>query len=107
MIYKEFKVGAETYKLRLSTSDIINLEQELNCNPLLIFGKQGDKIPTVTTMVSILFHSLQSLQHGINRAEANKIFDRWIEEEEKTVVEFVEVIVDIFKVSGLIKNEKN
>lgn len=107
MLYKEFKVGNETYKLRLTTSDIINLEQEINCNPLLIFGKQGDKIPTVSTMVSILFHSLQSLQHGINRTQANAIFDRWIEEEDKTVVEFVEVIVDIFKVSGLIKNEKN
>jgi len=39
MLYKEFKVGNESYKLRLTTSDIINLEQELNCNPLMIFGK--------------------------------------------------------------------
>lgn len=107
MLFKEFQVGETSYKLRLTTKDMINLEEEIGCNPLMIFGKNGDRVPTVKTMTSILFYSLQSLQHGINRNDANEIFDRWLADGEHIVTDFVEVIVDIFKVSGLIKNEKN
>lgn len=109
MIYKEFVVGEETYKLRLTTKDIINLEEEIGCNPIMIFGKNGDRVPTVKTMVAILFHSLQSLQHNINKNQANAIFDKWLEDGEHIVVDFIPVIVDIYKVSGLIKfeDEKN
>ena len=104
MLYKEFRVGDETYKLRLTTKDIIELEDEIGCNPLLVFGRNGDRVPTVKIMVSILFHSLQSLQHSINKADAEKIFDKWIESGEHIVTDFIEIIVDIYKVSGLIKN---
>jgi len=58
MLYKEFIVGDTTYKLRLTTKDIIDLETDIGCNPLLVFGKNGDRIPTVTVMVAILFRSL-------------------------------------------------
>jgi hypothetical protein len=47
MIYKEFQVGETIYKLRLTTKTICDLEQDIQCNPLLIFGKNGDRVPTV------------------------------------------------------------
>ena len=58
MVYKEFKVGDNIYKLRLTTKDICDLETDISCNPLMIFGKNGDRIPTVSTMVAVLYRSL-------------------------------------------------
>lgn len=106
MIYKEFKVGDKIYKLRLTTKDICDLETDITCNPLMIFGKNGDRVPTVSVMVAVLYRSLQSLNHGISREDAFTIFDEWLAQEDKIVTDFISVIVDIYKVSGLIKDEK-
>jgi hypothetical protein len=51
MLYYDFIVGEETYKLRLSTRSIMALEKKIGMNPLMIFGLNGDNIPTVSTMV--------------------------------------------------------
>lgn len=106
MIYKEFNVGDKCYKLRLTTKDICDLEQDINMNPLMIFGKNGDRVPTVGIMVNILYHSLQSLNHGISRNEAFSIFDEWLAKENKIVTDFIPIVIDIYRVSGLIKEEK-
>ena len=105
MLYTEFTAGNKTYKLRLNTRDIVVLEKQLERNPLTIFGN-GDTIPTVTTMVTILHGSMQQYQHGISLNDAFNIFDEWLAEG-NTATDFLTVIVDIFKVSGLIKNEVN
>ena len=56
MMYVDFNVGDKNYKLRLGTRQIVALEKQLGCNPIAIFGT-GDTIPTVTTMVNVLFNS--------------------------------------------------
>ena len=58
MMYVDFEAGNKTYKLRLNTRNIIALEKQLGTNPLLVFGFNGDKFPTVTEMVNILYCSL-------------------------------------------------
>lgn len=103
MFYTEFNAGGKTYKLRLNTRNLITLEKRIGGNPLMIFGA-GDKLPTVTTMVDILFVSLQELNHGIGLEEAYSIFDKWIEEGHN-ITDFVEVILEIYKVSGIMKKD--
>lgn len=106
MLYTEFTVGTETYKLRLNTRAIIVLEKQLGCNPIAIFG-DGDTIPTISTMVSILHASLQQYQHNITLDAAYDIFDRYLAEGH-TMTEFLPVIIEVYKTSGLIKaDEKN
>lgn len=110
MLYKDFTVGAEAYKLRLTTRNTVALEKVLGCNPLAIFG-DGDRIPTITEMVYILHYSLLSLNHGITLNDAYDIFDNWLADGH-IVTDFIQVIVDVFKVSGIIagdngENEKN
>jgi hypothetical protein len=56
-------------------------------------------------MVNVLYHSLQNLNHGISRNEAYNIFDEWLADGDKIVTDFIPVIIDIYKVSGLIKEE--
>jgi hypothetical protein len=103
MNYVEFCAGNKDYKLRLNTRSVIALEKQLGCNPLAIFGN-GETIPTVTTMVAILHASLQQYNHGISSNDAFDIFDTWIEDGHSTV-DFVNVILEIYKASGIVPNE--
>ena len=109
MMYVDFTVKDKDYKLRLNTRNTIALEKQLGCNPLSIFG-DGSTMPTITTMVQILHASLQQYNHGIDMNDAYDIFDAYLEEGHATT-DFVKVIVDVYRVSGLIpdtnKTEKN
>lgn len=103
MLYIDFQAGNKDYKLRLNTRAIVTLEKTLGCNPLSIFGA-GDTIPTITTMVSILHASLQQYQHGISMDDAYDIFDTYLEEHAST--DFIPVILEIYKNSGLIREQQ-
>lgn len=111
MMFYDFEAGNKSYKLRLNTRNIVSLEKQLGCNPLAIFG-DGSTIPTVSTMVSVLFHSMQQYNHGITLEGAYDLFDAYLEEGH-SVTDFIPIILEIYKVSGIIKegagsaNEKN
>lgn len=109
MLYTDFTAGGNTYQLRLNTRNVVMLEKALGKNPLAIFGN-GDTLPTVTEMVNVLYASLQQLQHGITLDKAYDIFDAYLADGHNST-EFIAVIIDIYKVSGLIANgeeaEKN
>lgn len=100
MTYVDFNAGNKEYKLRLTTRNIVALEKTLGCNPLAIFG-DGETIPTITTMVTVLHAALQPLQHGITMNDAYDIFDAYLEDHAMT--EFLPVIVEIYKASGLMR----
>lgn len=103
MMYVDFTANNKNYRLRLSTRAIVALEKQLGCNPLSIFGN-GDTIPTVTTMVTVLHASLQQYEHGITLDKAFDIFDDYIADGHNAT-EFINVILEIYKVSGLIPKE--
>lgn len=103
MMYIDFEAGNKSYKLRLNTRNMIALEKVLGCNPLAIFG-DGETIPTVTVMVSILHASLQQYQHGITVNDAFDIFDDYLADGHNAI-DFVTVILDIYKASGLVPKE--
>ncbi len=103
MMYVDFTAGNKDYKLRLNTRNLIALEKQLGCNPLAVFGN-GDTIPTITTMVTILHASMQQLNHGVDMTTAFDIFDEYLEDGH-TMTDFIPVILEIYKASGLIKNE--
>lgn len=103
MNYVEFNAGGKEYKLRLNTRNVIALEKRLGCNPLSVFGN-GDTMPTITTMVSILHASLAQYQHGISIEDAYNIFDEYLADG-NTMVSFVPVMLEIYKASGLIGDE--
>ena len=104
MMYKDFTAGSKDYKLRLSIRATVALEKQLGCNPLMIFGS-GDTIPTITTMVQVLHASLQQLNHGISMEEAYNIFEAWLNEG-NSITDFIPIIIDVYKVSGIIKQDE-
>ena len=104
MMYVDFSAGGKEYKLRLNTRNTIALERQLGCNPLSIFGN-GDTVPTVTTMVQVLHASLQQYQHNISLNDAYDIFDNYLEDGH-TAVDFIPVILEVYKASGIIPKDK-
>ena len=109
MNYIDFEAGNKTYKLRLTTRNIVLLEKQIGCNPLSVLGT-GETVPTITEMVSILHASLQQYNHGITLNDAYDIFDEYIAAGHSTI-DFIPVILDIYRASGIIpkdsKEEKN
>lgn len=108
MNYVEFAVGNDTYKLRLSTRNVVLLEKQIGCNPLSIFGANGETVPTVTVMVTVLHAALQQYNHGISLNEAYDIFDAYLEDH--SAIDFLPVILEVYQASGIIPkdtNEKN
>lgn len=103
MMYYDFEAGNKAYKLRLNTRNIVALEKQIGCNPLAVFGN-GETLPPLATMVNILFYSLQQLNHGISLNDAYDIFDAYLEDG-NSMTDFIAVILEIYKVSGIIKPE--
>ena len=103
MLYVDFTAGNKDYKLRINTRNTVVLEKQLGCNPLAIFG-DGDRLPTITEMVNILYASLQQPNHGISLNDAYDIFDAWLEDG-NTATDFIPIILDIYRVSGLISKD--
>ena len=104
MMFVDFTAGNKDYKLRLSIRATIALEKSLGCNPLMIFGN-GETIPTITTMVSVLHAALQQYNHGISLNDAYTIFEEWLNDG-NAITDFLPIIIDVYKVSGIIKDEE-
>jgi hypothetical protein len=104
MMYYDFTVGDKTYKLRLNTRNTVALEKVLGCNPLHIFDANGEKLPAVTILVAVLHAALQQYHHGITMNDAYDIFDAYLEDGH-TVDEFIFVVLDVYRESGLIPKE--
>ena len=104
MMYVDFSAGCKDYKLRLNTRDCIALEKQIGKSPLAIFD--GETFPTITDMVSVLWASCQQLNHGIGMNEAYDIFDDYLADGHD-VMEFYMLILDIYKVSGLMKDKSS
>ena len=104
MLYIDFHAGNKDYKLRLSIRNTVALEKMLGCNPLMIFGN-GDRMPTITEMTTILHFSLQQYQHNLTMTDSQDIFEEWLNDG-NAITDFVAVIIEIYKVSGIIKNEE-
>lgn len=103
MMYVDFTAGNKEYKLRLNTRNTVLLEKQLGCNPLSIFG-DGDTLPTVTTLVNVLYASLIQYNHGITLNDAYDIFDEYLADG-NSATDFIQVLLEIYKVSGLIKGD--
>lgn len=103
MMFVDFKAGENSYKLRLNTRNVIVLEKQLGMNPLSIFGN-GEVLPPITSLVAVLYASLLQYNHGITMDKAYDIFDDYLADG-NTATDFIDVILEIYKVSGIIKGD--
>lgn len=104
MMFYEFNAGGHTYRLHISTRNVVSLEKSLGCNPLGIFG-DGDQMPKVGDMITVLFYALQKFHHGIKMDDAYDIYDAFLADG-NTMSDFIPVIMEIYKASGIIKPDE-
>lgn len=105
-MYYTFYVKDETYKLKLATKDLLDIEKKLGMNPIMIFGVNGNRVPTITELITIIASSFNKYNHGISENDVLDIIDNWLNEG-NTIKELIELVVEIYKVSGLYKEKKD
>lgn len=109
MLYTTLTINDIDYKCRLNAKACVDLEKKLGTNPLNIFvNMTGDTVslPTLGTMLTILHCSLQQYEHGITIDKVYQIYDDFIASG-KTQMDLIPILIDIYKVSGLIPDEVN
>lgn len=106
MLYYTFTVKEKDYKCRLAAKNCVELEKKLGTNPLNIFmeiAKKGE-VPNLEVLITILHASLQKFQHGMSLDDAYALYDEFVDEGHN-LMDLVPVLLEIFKVSGLIGEE--
>lgn len=93
-----WEVEGTEYKLKLSTSQIIKLEDKYKINLLTIITS-GD-IPPLKIMLEILHASMLKFNHSIKYETVCDMFDVYVEEGGSQVEFFTNVLMPVFSASG-------
>lgn len=110
MLYTNFKVGEKEYKLRLTAKNLVEVEKKLGENPINAIMRivNDDKIPEISCLLTILWGAMQAFTPNMTMDAVYGIYDEFVDDG-NTLTELVPVLMNVFKVSGFIKNdiEKN
>ena len=103
MKFIKLDIKNKKYDLRITTRDIVNLEDELGYNPLKIFAnlKVNDTVP-IKSLVLVFQYAVSTKNKAYTIDEAYDLFDEWIACGH-SYAEFVNIVIDLFKESGLIQ----
>ncbi|MEF9840331.1 MAG: DUF6096 family protein [Lachnospiraceae bacterium] len=91
-----WKVKDEEYKLKLTTSTIVSLENKYKCNLLTLI----DGTPSLSVMLDITHKAMNKYHHGIKDKDIIDIYDDYLEQGGSQVSFMTNVFVPIYKVSG-------
>ncbi|ATP40698.1 hypothetical protein CSE16_11920 [Solibacillus sp. R5-41] len=107
MLYTEFKVGEQEFKLRATASAIIELEKKLGGrNPLqVLMTVENGEIPSVSSLLLILHASLQKYHHGMTFEKVLELYDDYVDAG-NSYTDLIPVMVDTFRTSGFFKTVK-
>jgi hypothetical protein len=97
-----FKVGENSYNLRLASKHTVELERTLGMNPMAALMVAEGEIPRLEPMIHILHASLQALNHGISITDTYDIFDQYVDEG-GDLMKLIEVLMEVFEHSGFFK----
>ena len=101
MMYYEVNIGDNAYKLRLNTRGCVEVEKRLGKNPLSIFANVNEgNLPAISDLAVIFQAALKPYHREINEEKAFDLIDTYVEE--KGFVEFLNMIIEVLKASGLI-----
>ena len=101
--YVELKIGANEFKLKMKTRQVVALEKALGRSPLnILMEAQEGNLPAIEDMLKILAASLQQFHHGYDLDKVYDLYDEFVEEG-NTMIELIPVIIDVLSVSGYIK----
>lgn len=97
MAIYNWTVGEKTYSMKIKTRDMEKLEKTLGCS---LFALADGTIPSMQRMIDIINTAIQ--YDGLRTRDVTAdIIDEWLDEGH-SVPELLEVIVGIYKASGII-----
>lgn len=107
MLFTEWKVKDKEYKLRLNARAIVELEKHLGTNPLNKFIEVANDgtIPALGFIIDVLHAAMTAYNHGITVDDVYDIYDEFVDEG-KTLTDLIQVLMEVFKTSGFIKEPK-
>lgn len=93
-----WEVNGESYKLKLKTSGICELEKKYNTS-LFNLVSQGN-MPSLSIMLDITHAAMKEWQHGVKLSDVQNLFDKYKDEGGSQLQFFTDVYMKIFVVSG-------
>ena len=95
-----WEVGGQSYKLKLKTSAIVELESKYKTNFMNIMGSGQGGMPALSVMLDVAHAAMKDWNHGITKNGVMDIFNRYIEEGGSQLSFYMTVYMEIFTVSG-------
>lgn len=98
--FQVWQVGGESYRLKLDTAGISELEQRYKTNLMNVMGTGNGGMPALSVMLDVTHAAMKKYHHGIKRDQLNTLFDKYIDEGGSQLNFYTEVYMGIFTVSG-------
>lgn len=95
-----WEVSGRTFKLKLSTSGVLELEKKYKTNLMNIMGAGQGGMPALSVMLDVSAVAMRTFEHGVKAADVQEAFDRYLEEGGSQLNFYTEVYMNIFAVSG-------
>ena len=95
-----WEVGGQSYKLKLKTSAIVELESKYKTNLMNIMGSGQGGMPALSVMLDVAHAAMKDWNHGITKNGVMDIFNRYIEEGGSQLSFYMTVYMEILTVSG-------
>ena len=95
-----WEVGGQSYKLKLKTPAIVELETKYKTNLMNIMGTGQGGMPTLSVMLDVAHAAMKDWQHGITKNEVQNLFERYVNEGGSQLSFYMSVYMEIFAVSG-------
>lgn len=99
-----WEVNGNEYKLKLSTSNILKLENKYRCNITTLV--MNDSIPPLSVMLTIINAAMLPYHHKISYHDVQKIYDKWTDEGGNQQLLYGKVILPIMAVSGFFTEDQ-
>lgn len=96
-----WKVDGVEYKLKLTTSGIMTLENKLKTNLLNVMGS-GDNMPALSIMLMIAHEAMQKYNHGVSEDDVVELFDKYCDEGGSQISFMTDVFIPIYQASGFL-----
>lgn len=91
-------VGGETYRMKLTTAVICQLENQFKKNLMEVIS--GGTIPPLAVMLTITQGAMRPWHHKMKFLDVQKLFDRYCKEGGTQITFMMDVLLPIYSVSG-------
>lgn len=97
--FATWEVGGETYRLKLNTATICQLEEKFKTNLMNLLGSDND-IPALSNMLYVTHAAMKNYHHGIKLEDVKTMYDTYLSEGGSLISFFMDVFMPIYQVSG-------